>query len=73
MIKIFVGLHRRKEAGGGVATNKERLFATPACRNDCADGAYKALKLSGQGVRSREVEGQDYGVQARRRDGEAAG
>ena len=62
--------HLRAGMRGGVATNKERPFTAPACRNNYA---YKALKLSGQGVSSREVEGRDYGVQARRRDGEAAG
>jgi|PlaIllAssembly_1097288.scaffolds.fasta_scaffold143954_2 hypothetical protein len=55
---------------GGVATNKERLL--PRLRAETSP-LMKGAKLSSQGVSSQADEDGNYGVQARRREGEAAG
>ena len=48
-------------------TNKERLLATPACRNI---RVYEGAKLSTPGVGSYADGDGNYGVQARRRVGQ---
>jgi hypothetical protein len=55
---------------GGVATNKERLL--PRLRAETS-ALMRRPKFSTEGVNSQADEGEHYGVQARRRDGEAAG
>jgi len=53
----------------GVTTDKERLLATPACRNI---PVYDGAKLSTQNIGPHADGDGDYGVQARRRVGESA-
>jgi len=55
---------------GGVATNKERLL--PRLRAETS-ALMRRPKSSTEGVNSQADEGEHYGVQARRREGEAAG